>query len=177
MQASTTKASSFAAIIGPDARVLVLGTLPGAASLAASQYYAHPRNAFWPIMGDLTGASVALSYNERVRRLIDGRVALWDVCASARRSGSLDAAIRTDSVVPNDIGGLLRRHPDVGLICFNGVTARELFQRLVLRDLVPTARDVPRLTLPSTSAAHAGMSFAKKLDAWRRALNGARSPG
>lgn len=164
------KASSFKAIAGPDARVLILGTLPGAASLAADQYYAHPRNAFWSIMGELVGAAETLRYNERVQRLVERRIALWDVCASARRAGSLDAAIRPDSVVPNDIGGFLRRHADVGLICFNGMKARELFRRLVLPDLVPPTRDIRRLTLPSTSPAYAGMPYERKLGAWREAF-------
>jgi TDG/mug DNA glycosylase family protein len=101
------RASSFEVIAGRDARVLILGTLPGAVSLATGQYYAQPRNAFWGIMGELIGATVTLRYKERVQRLVERRVALWDVCASARRSGSLDTAIRSASVLPNDIAGFL----------------------------------------------------------------------
>jgi len=164
------KASSFRAIEGPDASVLILGTLPGAASLVAGQYYAQRRNAFWDIMGELVGAAVTLPYEERVQRLVERRVALWDVCASARRSGSLDTAIRSASVVPNDIAGFLLSHADVGLICFNGVKASELFRRLVMPDLKPAASAIDRLTLPSTSPAHATMPFKEKLEAWREAL-------
>lgn len=166
------KASSFAAVVGQDARVLILGSLPGAASLAAGQYYAHPRNAFWPIMAELAGASTTAPYDRRIEQLIAQRVALWDVCATALRAGSLDAAIRADSVSPNDIAGLLRRHADIGLICFNGTKAGDLFRRLVLSDLAPPIRDIRRLTLPSTSPAYAGMPFGKKLEAWRQALCG-----
>lgn len=164
------KASSFEAIAGRDARVLVLGTLPGAVSLATGQYYAQPRNAFWGIMGELIGAAVALPYKERVQRLVERRVALWDVCASARRSGSLDTAIRSASVLPNDIAGFLLSHADVRLICFNGVKASELFRRLVLPELKPATGAIRRVTLPSTSPAHAAMPFEKKLEAWRKAL-------
>ena len=164
------KASSFKAIAGPDAQVLILGTLPGAASLAAGQYYAHPRNAFWAIMGELVGAAVTLPYKERIHRLVERRVALWDVCASARRSGSLDTAIRPASVLPNDIAGFLSSHEDVRLICFNGVKASELFRRFVLPELMPHGSNIRRLTVPSTSPAYAGMPSEKKLDAWRDAL-------
>ena len=164
------KASSFKAIAGPDARVLILGSLPGAASLAADEYYAHPRNGFWAIMGELVGAAPTLPYAERVQRLVDRRIALWDVCASARRIGSLDTAIRSDSVLPNDIAGFFSSHEDVSLVCFNGVKAGEIFRRLVLPDLGPASSRIRRRTLPSTSPAHAGMPFTKKLEAWREAL-------
>ena len=164
------KASSFEAIAGPDARVLILGTLPGAASLASGQYYAQPRNAFWGIMDELVGAAVTLPYKERVQRLVDRRVALWDVCASARRTGSLDTAIQSASVLPNDIAGFCLSHVNVGLICFNGVKASELFRRLVLPELKPAASAIRRVTLPSTSPTYAAMPFKKKLEAWREAL-------
>jgi hypoxanthine-DNA glycosylase len=164
------QASSFKAIAGPDARVLILGTLPGAASLSAGQYYAHPRNAFWTIMGNLVGAAVALPYEERAHRLVQRCIAVWDVCASASRPGSLDTAIQTASVIPNDIAGFLSSHKHVGLICFNGVKAGELFRRLVLPVLTPSSCRIRRLTLPSTSPAYAGMSFEGKLDVWRGAL-------
>lgn len=163
------RASGFAAIAGPNARVLILGTLPGMASLAAGQYYAHPRNAFWGIMGALVGAAPTLPYADRVRRLVANRIALWDVCASAYRSGSLDAAIRSESVRPNDIARFLRHHR-VRLICFNGTNAARMFRRLVAPSLGPSSRSVNLLTMPSTSPAYAGMPFTEKLGAWRGAL-------
>ena len=164
------RASSFAAIAGPDAQVLILGSLPGMASLAAGQYYAHPRNAFWGIMGELVGAWPTLSYNDRVRQLVEHRIALWDVCASAYRSGSLDAAIRSESARPNDIASFLRSHDHVRLLCFNGTKAAEMFRRLVVPSLGTPAQAINRSTMPSTSPAYAGMPFDRKLDAWRRAI-------
>lgn len=150
-----------------DARVLILGSLPGQASLAAKQYYAQPRNAFWPLMGRLFGAGVELSYEDRLRRLTESGVALWDVCASARRPGSLDTKIEAMSVAPNDFAGFFEAHRDIGLICFNGAAAERLFERHVSRAL---RAPPPRLRLPSTSPAHASLRFEQKLEAWSRAL-------
>ena len=162
--------SSFEAVAGPDARVLILGTLPSAASLALGQYYAQPRNAFWKIMGELVGAAPALPYAERLQRLVARRIALWDVCALGRRSGSLDTAIRSSTVRPNDFAGFLRSHPSVELICFNGAKAAELFRRDTSRKPVSPATAIRRVVLPSTSPAHAALSFERKLGEWRAAL-------
>jgi double-stranded uracil-DNA glycosylase len=85
--------SGFAPVADPDARILILGTLPGAVSLETGQYYAQPRNAFWTIMGEVCGAGTSLPYEERLERLLRRRIAIWDVCASARRPGSLDSGI------------------------------------------------------------------------------------
>lgn len=150
--------------------MLVLGSLPGAASLAAGQYYAHPRNAFWNIMGELVGAAPSLPYQARCARLVAAGIALWDVCAAARRPGSLDAAIDLASVRPNDFAGLLARHPGIGLIAFNGATAARLWRRLVQPALPGAAARLPQVVLPSTSPAHAGRSFESKREAWRAAL-------
>jgi hypoxanthine-DNA glycosylase len=164
------RSSSFRPIAGPNAQVLVLGTLPGAASLARGEYYAQPRNALWRIMGELAGASPFLPYDERLRRLVAMRIALWDVCASAERAGSLDSAIRSASVTPNDIAGFLRAHGGIVRICFNGAKAGALFRRHVRRQLTPPANTIPCLVLPSTSPAHASVPFDRKLAAWRDAL-------
>lgn len=164
------KSSSFEAVAGPDARVLILGTLPGAASLACGQYYAQPRNAFWKIMGELVGGMPTLPYTERLQRLVDRRIALWDVCAVAGRRGSADAAIRSSTVRPNDFAGFLRLHEAVEPICFNGVKAGGLYRRLVLPRLEAPASDICQVVLPSTSPAHAAMSFENKLTEWRGAL-------
>ena len=150
----------------PDARVLVLGTLPGTMSLAMSQYYAQPRNAFWPIMGALCGASPALAYRERLRVLKKSRIALWDVCHSAYREGALDASIEAQSIVPNDFVPFFRSHRRIQLICFNGQTAGKLYRRLVLPRLPEQAQQIPQATLPSTSPAHAAMRFEQKLEHW-----------
>jgi hypoxanthine-DNA glycosylase len=164
--------SGFEAVAGSDARVLILGTLPGAASLACGQYYAQPRNAFWKIMGELVGAAPALPYADRLRCLVARRVALWDVCAVAARRGSADAAIQSAAVLPNDFSGFLRSHPSVELICFNGAKAGELFRRHVSATLESPGGAIRQAFLPSTSPAHAAMPFERKLAAWRVALSG-----
>lgn len=164
---STTAAPlvrSFAPLFRADARVLVLGSMPGTASLAAAQYYAHPRNAFWPIMGELFGAGPALPYAERTARLGAAGVALWDVLAACRRPGSLDSAIEPDSIELNDIPGLLAAQPGIRHVFCNGTAAATLFRRHVLGRL---PRALPWTRLPSTSPAHAGRSLADKLAAWR----------
>jgi double-stranded uracil-DNA glycosylase len=163
----------FPPVSRPDARLLLLGSLPGQVSLAHQQYYAQPRNAFWGIVGELLGFDPALDYAARQRCLVERGVALWDVCAAAVRPGSLDARIRRDSVVPNDFATFLGAHPQIRCLCFNGVAAASLFGRLVLPVLPPPWQAVPRIRLPSTSPAHAGMRTADKLEAWRAALRAA----
>ena len=159
----------FEPVAGPDARVLILGTLPGAASLVKGQYYAQPRNAFWSIMAEVAGVGSSLPYEGRLRRLVEQRLALWDVCASAVRPGSLDSRIRTSSIRRNDFRSFLVSHPDIQLICFNGAKAAALFQP-ILPTLEPKWTSVRRVILPSTSPAHASMPLERKIQAWRAAL-------
>jgi hypoxanthine-DNA glycosylase len=147
--------------------VLILGTLPGPASLEKRQYYAQSRNAFWPIMGELFGATPELAYAERLRKLQQHRVALWDVCRSAYREGALDASIDPASIVPNDLAGFLRTHTSIRLICFNGQTAAKLYRQRVLPGLTEALRDIRCETLPSTSPAYAAMRFEQKLASWQ----------
>lgn len=160
----------FAPLARPDAETLVLGSLPGQESLRRREYYAQPRNAFWPIMGELIGADPKLPYAERVEKLLGRRIAVWDVCRSAFRAGSLDSAIVRDSIVVNDFGRFLDRHPKIRRVCFNGATAEDLYGRLVVPILDTEAAGLPRHRLPSTSPAHASLTFAEKRDAWRLAL-------
>lgn len=162
----------FPPIADAHARVLILGSLPGQVSLQRQQYYAQPQNAFWKIMGRLFGAGPDLPYEKRAQRLRQNGIALWDVCAAAERPGSLDAAIVHASVVPNDFAAFIETHPDIGLICFNGGKAAELYRRLVLPDLPTAARAVRTVTLPSTSPAHAAMPFEDKLTRWAAGLRG-----
>ena len=157
-------ARSFPPIAMPDARVLILGSMPGQASLAAGQYYAHPRNAFWPLMGKLLGFDSALDYPARVAVLNDARIAVWDVLASCHRPGSLDSAIAAESLVANDLAGFMANHRLVSHVFFNGGTAEKLFRRHVLPILGTTNLHLTRL--PSTSPAHAALSFTQKLAAW-----------
>jgi TDG/mug DNA glycosylase family protein len=159
----------FAPVAAPGARILVLGTMPGVASLDAAQYYAHPRNTFWPIMGELAAAHPDLPYAQRLAALKRAGIALWDVLAACERPGSLDASIVAHSVVPNDIGALLARHLGIALIAFNGAPAEALFRRHIMLPERLAAR-VRLQRLPSTSPANASWSPARKLAAWRAAL-------
>jgi double-stranded uracil-DNA glycosylase len=165
---STERSFSFPPVARADARVLILGTLPGQASLKAQEYYAQPQNAFWPLMGSILGAGRDLPYPERLRRLEANFVALWDVCASAHRPGSLDHKIDGASVAPNDFGSFFEQRPRIERICFNGAMAERLF----LKHVAPTlSAQFHKVRLPSTSPAHAGRSFAQKREAWAAALS------
>lgn len=158
--------TGFPPIADAQARVLILGSLPGQVSLRQQQYYAQPRNAFWTLMGRLFGAGPDLPYDERTQRLIQSGVALWDVCAAAHRPGSLDAAIRPDSVVPNDFAPFIAAHPQIRLIAFNGSKAAALYRRMVLPGLPLALQAIRCETLPSTSPAHAAMAPEDKLARW-----------
>lgn len=166
-------ATGFPPIADAHARILVLGSLPGQVSLRMQQYYAQPHNAFWKIMGQLFDAGPELAYEERARRLVTHRVALWDVCAAAQRAGSLDAAIVHASVVPNDFTAFLASHGQIDLIGFNGGKAADLYRRLVLPSLRSEFRAIRTVALPSTSPAHAAMRFDEKLARWTAALQSA----
>jgi double-stranded uracil-DNA glycosylase len=161
------RVESFPPLVGPRCRVLVLGSMPGTASLTARGYYAHPRNAFWPIMAALTGVDAKAPYAQRTAQLVAAGVAVWDVCAVCVRPGSLDADIEPGSVVANDIPGLLRDHPAIQLVALNGGAAARMFRRLVEPAL---PRAVAVVALPSSSPAHAARSLADKEALWRAAL-------
>lgn len=161
----------FPPVLPVRARVLVLGTLPSVVSIARQEYYGHPRNAFWPIMAELLQFDAALPYARRVAQLRRHGVALWDVCHSAQRSGSLDAAIKAQGLVANDIAGLLTLQPSIRGVLLNGAAAATLFRRWVAPTLAPRHASLPRWTLPSTSAANAGQTSAQKMRAWRRLLD------
>ena len=120
------------------ARVLLLGSMPGAVSLHQQQYYAHPRNLFWPIMANLAGFNADLPYTEKTQALINSGAALWDVIGSCQRSGSLDSAIRDEQV--NDFAGFFRCHPELAAIGFNGAKAWQSFKRYVLPLQIPAYR-------------------------------------
>lgn len=166
MQAAAAPLHGLAPLARPGARLLVLGSMPGAASLQARQYYAHPRNAFWPIIESLWGIPRALPYEARTRAVTAAGIAVWDVLASCRRRTSLDAHIEPDSVVANDFAGFFHGHRHVALIAFNGGSAAALYRRHVLPTLPEALQQLPCLRLPSTSPAHAGLSMQAKLDAW-----------
>ena len=153
--------ASFPPIVDANTRILLLGSLPGAASLAARRYYAHPRNHFWRLIGDVLGVDlVALDYDERLRTLLLHGVGLWDVIADAERKGSLDAAIRAPAA--NQLAPLVESLPNLGTIGFNGATAA----RAGLIALGPAANRFRCLALPSSSPAHA-IPYEAKLALWR----------
>lgn len=148
---------SFEPVWAPDARLLILGTMPSAASIRQGFYYAHPRNAFWPMVYELLGEAYSADVGAKRRLLVDHRIALWDVAASCVRPGSLDSAIR--EAVPNDIPGLLARCPGIRRVLLNGTTARALLARLLPPLPVECA------LLPSTSPANT-MPYEQKRAAW-----------
>lgn len=164
---------SFAPLFRADARVLVLGSMPGTASLAAAQYYAHPRNAFWPIMGALFGAGPELPYAQRLERLAAAGVALWDVIGRCERAGSLDSAIASDSIEANDFTGLFAACPGIHHVFFNGTAAESAFRRHVRGRIALPALQFARL--PSTSPAHAARGLEAKLAAWQVVKDAAES--
>lgn len=163
---SRPRIGGFPPVVGRQPRVLILGSMPGVASLAAQEYYALPRNAFWPIMGKLFGACFELAYQDRLDVLKTGRVALWDVLGSCVRPGSLDASIDANSAVANDFGQLFADYPSIDRVFFNGKKAAEMYRRHVVTVLTSRAAQISDDTLPSTSPAHASLSFDEKLAAW-----------
>jgi len=166
--ARATHDTCFPPIARRDARVLILGSLPGRKSLEMQQYYAHPRNAFWKLIGSIFDADGSLPYTRRVRILTQHGIAVWDVLAAAERPGSLDSSIVHRSALANDFEKFFRSHPRIRHVFFNGRKAEEMYRRFVLPKLGPDFDGIHYECLPSTSPAHAGMTFAKKLERWNR---------
>ena len=156
--------TAFAPVAPPGARVLILGSMPSVESLNQGFYYAHPRNAFWPILAGVFGEPIPADIPGRIALLTRHDIALWDVLESCERQGSLDSAIRQPA--PNDFEGLFRRCPRIGRILFNGGTAERLFMKWGKPFLA--GRYCQRL--PSTSPAYT-LSYERKLALWRQALN------
>ena len=156
---------SFPPIADANARILILGSMPGRVSLDAGEYYAHPRNQFWPIMAELLQRGPWPDYPAKIQALHHAKIALWDVMQSCYRPGSLDAAIVQDSIVANDFNRFFKAYPYIQQVFFNGTAAERAFQRLVLPSLVKQTLALKKL--PSTSPAHAAMSYAQKLASWR----------
>jgi hypoxanthine-DNA glycosylase len=155
---ATAPLQGLAAVAGPGTRLLLLGSFPGAASLAAQQYYGHPRNQFWPLLSAIWNLDlVALPYAERLAAMQDRGLGLWDVYASCRRQGSLDSAIR--DAQPNDLPGLAARLPRLQAIAHNGGESARAMR-------VTAALGLPVHRLPSSSPANASWSFERKLAAW-----------
>jgi len=157
---------SFPPVSSRTSRVLILGTMPGKVSLRERQYYAHPQNLFWRVVGGILGFDPASPYEARVASVQSAGIAIWDVLRSCIRPGSMDSAIEASSVVPNDIAGFLAKHPQIRRICFNGSRAEALYMRHVQPRLAANP-EVQHLRLPSTSPANAAPPFSAKLQAWQ----------
>ena len=154
-----TRKAAFAPVVDANTRVLILGSLPGEASLAADRYYAHPRNAFWRLTGAVIGRDLqAMDYEARLHALREVGIGLWDVIASAERSGSLDAAIRSPEAA--DLRGLIVGLPALRAVAFNGGLAAKMGGRILAE------ASVALIALPSSSPAHA-RPFEQKLATWR----------
>ena len=162
------RVASFPPLIAPDATRLILGSMPGVASVTVGQYYAHPQNAFWRIMGAVARFDATLPYEERVAALRKAGVALWDVLAACERAGSLDSAIARSSEEANDLAGLLSLQPQIKRVYFNGATAEVTFRRHC--KALAARTDLCFTRLPSTSPAHASLRFGEKCAVWREAL-------
>ncbi len=164
----TDRLQGLPPVIGPRTRLLLLGSFPGVASLQAQQYYGHPRNHFWPLVGGLWQVDLkALTYAHRLDWLLDHGLGLWDVYASCRRAGSLDSAIRDAAF--NDLASLRRLAPALAAIAHNGGESARALR-------FTGALGLPVFKLPSSSPANASWSFERKLAAWRTAALGAGLP-
>jgi double-stranded uracil-DNA glycosylase len=166
-----SRVHSFRPIASAHAEMLILGTMPGTASLAAGEYYAHPRNQFWSILATLIGFDRDAPYRNRCERLVGHRIAVWDVLRSCQRAGSLDGSIAKDSIVVNDFAAFFVAHRRIHRVLFNGATAQSLYRRYA----EAPARPIEYLRLPSTSPANASTPPAEKLSAWAAALSVDRS--
>lgn len=156
---SVSALTGLAPVIAANTRILILGSFPGAASLAAQQYYAHPRNQLWPILSALTGEDLAgLPYAERLPRLLAHGFGLWDVVKACEREGSLDASIR--NAAANDFVRLHDLCPRLEVVGFNGQTSGKFAPQFA-------AAGYRTIVLPSTSPAYAALTFESKLASWR----------
>ncbi len=156
---------AFPPVAGESPRVLILGSMPGGESLRRGQYYAHPANAFWPLMGEILGFDPSAPYPERLERLKEAKIALWDVLESCVRPGSLDSAIR--EAKPNGFRKFFKVNSSISRIILNGGTAERLFLKNAAEYAPPGCL---LLKAPSTSPAYASLNFEGKLKAWRKLL-------
>jgi len=157
--------TGLAPVLAPHTRLVVLGSFPSVASLASQQYYAHPRNHFWPLLSALWQTDLrALPYADRIELVRERGLGIWDVYAACHREGSLDSAIQ--DAVPNDLPGLLRQAPGLRGIAHNGGESARAMR-------ITRALGLPVWRLPSSSPANASWSFERKLAAWRDAFHAA----
>jgi hypoxanthine-DNA glycosylase len=160
---------SFAPVASNYAKILILGSMPGKASLAANQYYAHPRNAFWPIIAPLLHINPNAPYEEKITALKTSPIALWDVLKSCQRIGSLDSSIETDTLIINDFQSFFSAHQKITHIFFNGGKAETCFKRYVSPEI--NINSIMLARLPSTSPAHARLDFTMKYRIWHERIH------
>ena len=163
-----TLLTGFEPVIESNCKVLILGSMPGVASLRKHQYYAHPRNAFWPIMEELFAIEQSRKYEERCFMLSTGRVGVWDVLKACKRTGSLDSRIETSSEEANDFDSLFSSYRSISAVFFNGSTAERLYKKHILSSEIIQNQNPFYHRLPSTSPAYASMKYEEKLEQWRR---------
>lgn len=172
-------AESFAPVAGTAPCILVLGTMPGQTSLKTTEYYAHKRNAFWPIVLSVINNTAPdyasahqVNYSERIQLLKKHHIALWDVLESCERPGSLDSAINRRSERANPLIDWIDQNRSVKRVCFNGKTAEALFKRHITPKLnqIPKQLEIEFATLPSTSPAMASLNLVQKTELWRPCL-------
>ncbi len=164
-----TYISSFEPIADPHAKILILGSMPGNASLIASQYYAHKQNAFWRIMSELLQFELNSPYEVKTQMLKSARIALWDVLKSCKRVGSLDSNILPNSQTVNNFQNFFQQHQFISKVCFNGSKAENCFNRYFAKMIHGSSKQFIRL--PSTSPANASIPYEEKLKAWQAAIN------
>ncbi len=160
--------TGFDCVADEHSEILILGSMPGVASLQQQQYYAHQRNAFWKIMQSLYGIPYDADYSLRLGLLKENKIALWDVAHQCVRSGSLDSNIQADSVQVNDFKTLFEFSRSIRKVYFNGGKAVELYKRRVLKQADITSRDITYTQLPSTSPANARLSLEQKITTWQQ---------
>ncbi len=168
MKANTlSEKRGFPPIASADAQLLILGSIPGELSLQKQQYYGHPKNAFWAIMGSLVNIPADASYTQRKSALMASGIAVWDVLHYCQRTGSLDSGIDMATVSTNNFSHFFTAHPIIKTVCFNGGMAEKLYKKHVLPTVQAYAADIAYVRLPSTSPAYAAMTVAQKTQAWR----------
>ncbi len=162
--------AGFPPIAAEDSKILILGSMPSQMSLQKQQYYGHQRNAFWPIMLTLLNKDPELSYRQRQQLLIQHKIAVWDVLQSCYREGSLDTAIKMDTITVNDFHDFFCTHEKLKLVCFNGAKAEALYNKHVMPAIKPDFSSLKYIRLPSTSPAHAAMNLQQKTTIWMNSL-------
>ena len=155
---------SFFPVVGKNPKILILGTIPGRKSLEMQEYYSHPRNIFWKIIFNLLKVTEKNTYSEKIELVKEKQIALWDVCYSCTREGSLDSNIKDET--PNQIPDFLQKYRTVEIVIFNGQKAREKYLKYF--DYI---EGLEYHCLPSTSPANTSMNFQEKIVKWNRAIN------